>query len=153
MLRTEENAKETWCPWARVGIYTSTNGASAAVNRHPDDDVAEAANCLGSGCMAWRFAQKPQDETEYICTAEIDGWLARNPLGDTGVDHEADRQWAARAHDFLVSIKPKEGRDGWLLEILSPDPDDGNFTLGIRWSRPRPRLGWCGNAGKPTHAE
>lgn len=143
MLRTEEQAKQTLCGVAMAGAMKIDNGGPGFYPIH----------CLGTGCMAWRFAQKPQDETEYICTAEIDGWLARNPLGDTGVDHEADRQWAARAHDFLVSIKPKEGRDGWLLEILSPDPDDGNFTLGIRWSRPRPRLGWCGIAGKPTHAE
>lgn len=152
MLRTEEQAKATWCPWSRVGVYTSTHGASAAVNRHTDNDVIEDTRCLGTGCMAWRWMPKPPAEHRYVFTKEIAEWVLANPLGQTGIDARADRRWAKRARDFLLTLAP-ERLEGWALEILPPDPDDDNYSLAIRWSRPRPRHGWCGNAGKPTEAE
>jgi len=54
MLRTEEEAKKCWCPFAR---YTSVRGQG--INRWVDDgDQASnpmPARCIASECMAWRW--------------------------------------------------------------------------------------------------
>ncbi len=50
---TESEAKEKWCPFARVGVHAGSGGA--AVNRYPVPEVQKDANCIGSACMAWRW--------------------------------------------------------------------------------------------------
>lgn len=52
-MQTENEAKNKWCPFARVGVYHG--GACTAVNRHPEPSVREDTKCIGSGCMAWRW--------------------------------------------------------------------------------------------------
>ena len=50
MESTIEEAKQKWCPFARVG------GVGAAVNRpYLMSDVKDKANCIGDTCMAWQW--------------------------------------------------------------------------------------------------
>jgi DnaJ-class molecular chaperone len=54
----EDAAKAKWCPFARV----SNDSYSQAANRYGDKyNVGSMANsnCLGSGCMAWRWEDMP----------------------------------------------------------------------------------------------
>lgn len=53
---TENDAKEKWCPLARVAMVHCDAGNEfiGAINRAA---VMEAeVNCIGSDCMAWRKA-------------------------------------------------------------------------------------------------
>ena len=54
MLLTEEQAKQKWCPWARIARDGSGIG-----NRYSfDNDLATDsafARCIASDCMAWRW--------------------------------------------------------------------------------------------------
>lgn len=67
MTYTEYEAETKWCPAARVG-----NGVGC--NRYSMDiDAAKAsafAKCIGSNCMMWRWAQKPNP-----------AWTPRSALG------------------------------------------------------------------------
>jgi hypothetical protein len=50
-MMTEEQAKEKWCPFARVaGI--SSRGAINRDDKSGEPDVC--ARCIASDCMAWR---------------------------------------------------------------------------------------------------
>ena len=55
---TENEAREKWCPFARIGF--SGRPGSAAVNRIMDVDSEKPAllnnvtPCIASDCMAWR---------------------------------------------------------------------------------------------------
>jgi len=47
---TEDEARTKWCPFVRLRLFT-TGGSQ---NRgHETDDKAD---CIGSACMAWRWA-------------------------------------------------------------------------------------------------
>jgi hypothetical protein len=58
---TEDEAKTRWCPFARTLDWTVACGGdepellAAAVNRGPHGPQPEAL-CIGSACMAWRWA-------------------------------------------------------------------------------------------------
>lgn len=60
MTYTEEEAETKWCPQARV----AKNGNAG--NRYQlDIDAAYShafAKCIGSNCMMWRWAQKPNPD-------------------------------------------------------------------------------------------
>ena len=45
---TEDEAKDKWCPFARV---SETGGRSVAINR----DAEPWPTCVASKCMAWRW--------------------------------------------------------------------------------------------------
>jgi hypothetical protein len=56
---TEDEAKLRWCPYARKKMRASTvvnvgEAMSGGVYRTASDEH----NCLGSGCMAWRWAER-----------------------------------------------------------------------------------------------
>lgn len=57
MLRTEEEARKCWCPFAR---YTSVRGQG--INRWTDDGDTNlspnATKCIASECMAWRWENR-----------------------------------------------------------------------------------------------
>lgn len=60
---TEDDAKQKWCPFARVVQYSSNDGGPppAPGNRCIlTANVTEALNgattCIGSQCMAWRWS-------------------------------------------------------------------------------------------------
>lgn len=57
MLRTEEEAKKCWCPFARVPTFDvhDIGGAAAASSNRSDMSTQPGfAPCLASECMAWR---------------------------------------------------------------------------------------------------
>jgi hypothetical protein len=74
MFVTEQEAKSKWCPHSRV---VAKNGLGPCGNRVNDcaadgsPAVPEAAFCIGSHCMAWRwenkFQRKPSDSTHGYC--------------------------------------------------------------------------------------
>lgn len=53
-FKTEAEARECWCPFARV-IFLGNGDSLTAHNRY-DDGPAPGAKCIASGCMGWRFA-------------------------------------------------------------------------------------------------
>ena len=63
MLLTETEARDRWCPHARVPDASADDSAIVGVNRlHTTDDrcnlvMPASTDCLGSGCMAWRWGE------------------------------------------------------------------------------------------------
>lgn len=126
MMLTEEQAKERWCPHARVPCYeaapTETEGPAAA-NRAPiassnanmiqHERMEKATRCIGSACMAWRFVRMaiPRLLSPQLTQADTDAMLA------------TDRRTMT-----VVEFRP--GEDLPATEV-------------------RPLLGYCGLAGKP----
>lgn len=60
---TEDQAKERWCPFVRFNIsddgMTSPNRSmNIWPNRQPPQDDRRSAACIGSRCMAWRWADE-----------------------------------------------------------------------------------------------
>jgi hypothetical protein len=51
---TEEEAKTKWCPFARTRMVDSEDSPSG--NRTDMGDPDLGAFCIGSACMAWRWA-------------------------------------------------------------------------------------------------
>lgn len=73
---TEPEAKRRWCPFARLpGTY---NDQPFVANRMSSG--APDGNCLGSGCMAWRW--HGVTPTKHVAThsAELRAWMKANPL-------------------------------------------------------------------------
>lgn len=62
MFAKEEEAKTRWCPHARAVVSTVKQFNSViggAVGNRTSDELEhpETLNCLGSECMAWRWAK------------------------------------------------------------------------------------------------
>lgn len=57
-MMTEEEAKTKWCPHVRVSGAGSIDGTEWLTNREDDGpDDLQFMNCVGSACMAWRWAR------------------------------------------------------------------------------------------------
>jgi hypothetical protein len=56
MYLTEEDAREKWCPFARVA---SSETEAASANRGLPGDGRGPVGCIASECMAWRTKTKP----------------------------------------------------------------------------------------------
>ncbi len=122
MMLTEDDARQRWCPHARVAFYaphaTSDEGP-AAVNRDTPDPAAKfdeyranvhaATRCVGSACLAWRWAPMPRMV------------VSRDSLTDADLAVLADPSWGG-----VIEYR----RDGDLPQTVT-------------------RLGYCGLAGKP----
>lgn len=70
---TEQEAKTKWCPFARVGSETTGLGS---INRDMRKGPAfDGAQCIGSGCMAWRKsgAAKVENRKGQLVDRDIDG--------------------------------------------------------------------------------
>lgn len=67
---TEAEAKEKWCPMARVsyhspaveGLFPAEQGYIG--NREHSDGPIQSSLCIGSACMMWRWGQEPDDDFE-----------------------------------------------------------------------------------------
>jgi hypothetical protein len=55
MLRTEEEARACWCPFARVVVDTLEGEAATSANRSGSGSGWAIARCIASACMAWRL--------------------------------------------------------------------------------------------------
>lgn len=76
MLLTEKEAQARWCPYGRqVALMGSTKdkdgtivGMPVSFNRQPNGDVP---SCLGSLCMAWRWARPNKVREIDLTTGEL----------------------------------------------------------------------------------
>jgi hypothetical protein len=65
---TEAEAATRWCPFARQLELWQGRGeqdAVTAVNRYDHVDLPRGALCIGSRCMAWRFANEDAQYWRY----------------------------------------------------------------------------------------
>lgn len=88
MMLTESEAKQRWCPFARVTNPWNRPG----FNRYEDagghqSSTTEAA-CIGSACMAWRWAESIGGEIVWTEVVN-NGTVYAKP---TGLKHEAPTQ-------------------------------------------------------------
>lgn len=51
-MHTEDEARKLWCPHVRLG---DEQGASASINRTWSRGCPDAASCMASKCMSWRW--------------------------------------------------------------------------------------------------
>lgn len=72
-MLTEAEARERWCPFARVVGYVGNREKgilTPACNRTLDSEavprVAPASKCLASACMAWRWAPDEFEPGELV---------------------------------------------------------------------------------------
>lgn len=141
MSHTEQEAREKWCPHARV-----VNSAHMAGNRAPfDTDYSERkafACCIASDCMAWRWVN---DGFEYATTRNL-------------TDDQEQMAKRIKTHPTELSIwKKPEGEPpqppggGW-----EPDGEmqqARNYAAGTferNWKRPVNGHGYCGLARSPS---
>ena len=74
-MLTEDEAKTKWCPHA-VASHTDPRGHSKYKNERlglPEDTFVHA--CIGSACMAWRWADGPHDDVDG--DTRLDGTVAK----------------------------------------------------------------------------
>jgi hypothetical protein len=57
IVSSEKEARERWCPFARV--FVSDCSEPAACNRYGSGEQFPNARCIGSKCMAWRWVPDP----------------------------------------------------------------------------------------------
>lgn len=73
-LKTEHEARQCWCPFAR----SVESHGNSAVNRLSNGDIDMGAYCIASACMAWRWPL-PLFEVAYTDDASTtppgDGWV------------------------------------------------------------------------------
>lgn len=56
-MKTEEEARKSWCPYANVYVPHQQIGSSG--NRGLNDIRQGYARCIASECMAWRWCYRP----------------------------------------------------------------------------------------------
>jgi hypothetical protein len=81
---TEEEAKTKWCPHVRVAI-SQTDGRGNIVghtvaNRLDTHLFPFHSSCIGSACMAWRWALEP--DPNFKPTHPMMDTYPRNPATD-----------------------------------------------------------------------
>lgn len=87
MILTEQEAKTKWCPEVRVTRRTSHDDVDfSETNRGEDASCDNAHSCLGSACMAWRWADDANGEASYRRTPVKDaaGHFDNAPMGYCG---------------------------------------------------------------------
>jgi hypothetical protein len=75
---TEEEAKNRWCPFARVAGNNYANESYNRVSRSKKV-VAPNSHCIGSACMAWRWFQSTKEQGTLPPPYEGFCGLAGNP--------------------------------------------------------------------------
>ena len=67
---TEDEARQKWCPFARVAMISSSDIECPPCNRLAIDGVSgleknpAGARCIASDCMAWRWHTSPAQAVE-----------------------------------------------------------------------------------------
>jgi hypothetical protein len=84
---TEEEAKTKWCPFARYVETDSETGETASPAYNRDSIVIEspACLCIGSACMAWRWAAIPNPDYK---PGNYQVWPAQQPVGDPWIQSD-----------------------------------------------------------------
>lgn len=78
-MLTEEQARETWCPFAHAaapsGVVNRVSAEMMALVRKPGNErdlayyegIQRDCNCLASGCQMWRWSDGPlTDEPPHV---------------------------------------------------------------------------------------
>jgi hypothetical protein len=119
MIRTEEEARKCWCPFARPAM--PHNSPFQPGNRMPDmggdgytSKLSPSNSCIASECLAWRWA----------VTDTQSGWVVTRP-GNT---------------------EPEKDLWGW-NPVIDPSTYREGFTA-TKYV-PKVTHGYCGLAGKP----
>lgn len=88
---TEDQAKEKWCPFARVPLTNVRNeieSGSPVVNRCTDGRINSSVLCIGSACMAWRKAGQigigPNGERRDLDLDGLTRWVDEGFCGLAG---------------------------------------------------------------------
>ena len=62
MLLTEEQAREKWCPEARVALrHHEPNSSQFWGTANYDEDEGRISFCIASDCMMWRWGEQVAD--------------------------------------------------------------------------------------------
>lgn len=72
MMLTEADAKTRWCP--HVGARASPDASPTT-----RDAIDRATRCIGSACMAWRFAAVPGMIVRSVPPQELASWQRQQP--------------------------------------------------------------------------
>ena len=60
-MHTEDEARQKWCPFARVPPYEGSGSPANRWNevsvKHPDSSYKVQCACIASECMAWRVVE------------------------------------------------------------------------------------------------
>lgn len=80
---TEKEAKDRWCPMTRA-FDNADNGSATATNRPLayEGHRRNAINCLGSGCMFWRWMDEYDDEGHQYGVCGMAGPAVHDVWGD-----------------------------------------------------------------------
>jgi hypothetical protein len=64
-MHTEKQARELWCPVARVAV----GNYSVAVNRDEGDEIIAGCRCIASECAMWRWSlpRRRRGDDEGYC--------------------------------------------------------------------------------------
>ena len=91
---TEEEAKTKWCPFVR-GVFGKNQNDSFDLKSNTvhnrvlldtgDVGIHPAINCIGSACMAWRWALSPDKAAHFNKTWKTKGEPEANPVGYCGL--------------------------------------------------------------------
>ena len=85
-MHTEDEAKKLWCPHVRAlnasvrdRTFITDAPGTAASNRYMLDGgkigIHDSCHCIASKCMAWRWADGPEDDVDGDTRA--DGRIAK----------------------------------------------------------------------------
>jgi hypothetical protein len=133
MIVTEQEARELWCPAARVETHT----AVASTNRGETRDrtyVRQAVACIGSRCMAWRWSDTATPARPVLLSHS-----GRRPPDD-------DPRWRADTaggvdDESVAGIELHEAQ----ARTDGEDPSGWRYTWRIFGDAPD-RRGFCGLA-------
>lgn len=75
-LHTEAQARELWCPFARVARVLAETGKGvptvvSACNRSTAGNATELSRCLANRCMAWRERIEPHPDPKLEMTIVV----------------------------------------------------------------------------------
>jgi hypothetical protein len=136
MILTERDAKTRWCPFSRIVVDFLGEGGTVAATANRDlPNDSDRANCLGSGCLAWRWWAQPRLR-----------WV-------TGMNHpvEDDRRPYDKTYQPTEADFNRPEGPGWELSKIFFDECEDYCWLAVFERKTDPeRLGYCGLAGKPT---
>lgn len=73
-MYTEDEAKQRWCPFARLAFEAGTFNRAVIFDAAQGDPKKDAV-CLASACMAWRWKMEYREGNEYAIRPGETGWV------------------------------------------------------------------------------
>lgn len=71
-MHTTDEARKTWCPWARhITIFANDASVAAAGNRGPAEIMSQCA-CIADECSQWVWTHNDKERGETL------GFCGRN---------------------------------------------------------------------------